>query len=208
VWTIPQAEINNFVDFANSSHTTIKFTCELSSEGVVFLDTKVYKGARFADSKILDVQTHYKPTETFQYTHFSSAHPFNVKKGFIKGETLRLLRTNSDRESFEARKRDFQSRLFERGYPKDLVTDILSSVQFSSRQSSLENKPRTSKSILPFVTTYNPATPNLKRILTKHWHLLSQTPNLARIYSDPPMVSYRKDKSLKDILVRAKLPST
>ena len=208
VWTISEAEINNFVEFANSFHTTIKFTSELSSEGVIFLDTKVYKGTRFSDSNILDVQTHFKPTETFQYTHFSSAHPFNVKKGFIKGEALRLLRTNSDRESFEARKRDFQSRLLERGYPKDLVINILSTVEFSARQSALDNKGRTSKQILPFVTTFNPATPNLKKILTKHWHLLSQTENLKRIYSDPPTVSYRKDKSLKDLLVRAKLPST
>ena len=30
----------------------------------------------------LDVQMHYKPTETFHYTHFSSSHPFSVKKGF------------------------------------------------------------------------------------------------------------------------------
>ena len=38
---------------------------------------------------ILDVKTHYKPTETFQYTHYSSCHPPGVKKGFIKGEAIR-----------------------------------------------------------------------------------------------------------------------
>ena len=35
----------------------------------------------------------HKPTETFQYTHFSSCHPPSVKKGFVKGEALCLLRT-------------------------------------------------------------------------------------------------------------------
>ena len=34
-----------------------------------FLDTKVYKGARFHKESILDVQTYYKPTENFQYTN-------------------------------------------------------------------------------------------------------------------------------------------
>ena len=53
-----------------------------------------------ADNKTLDVQTHYKPTETFQYTHFSWSHPLNVKKDFIKGETLRSLRTNSVKENW------------------------------------------------------------------------------------------------------------
>ena len=33
------------------------------------MDTKVYKGVRFDKESILDVQTHYKPAETFQYTN-------------------------------------------------------------------------------------------------------------------------------------------
>jgi len=63
VWTLPEAEINNFIEFANSFHTTIKFTHEMSSEKIVFLDTEVFKGPRFITDKILDVQTHFKPTE-------------------------------------------------------------------------------------------------------------------------------------------------
>ena len=87
VWTLPEKEISNFVDFANSFHATIKFTHKMSSEKIVSLDTEVFKGPRFTYSKTMDVQTHYKPTGTFQYTHFSSSHPLSVKKGFIKGET-------------------------------------------------------------------------------------------------------------------------
>ena len=34
-----------------------------------------YKGERFERD---DVRTHFKPTETFQYTHFSSCHPQGV----------------------------------------------------------------------------------------------------------------------------------
>ena len=33
--------------------------------------------------------------------NFSSCHPLGVKKGFIKGEALRLLRTNSSEKTFE-----------------------------------------------------------------------------------------------------------
>ena len=73
VWTLPETDINNFIDFAaNSFHATIKFSLEPSSKKIVFLDTKDFKGPGFIQSKILDVQTHFKPTETFQYTHFSS----------------------------------------------------------------------------------------------------------------------------------------
>ena len=38
-----QPEIINFVDFASQLHATIKFTCEMSSQGAVFLDTEVFQ---------------------------------------------------------------------------------------------------------------------------------------------------------------------
>ena len=69
---------------------------EISENEITFLDTVVFKGE--IDRKaILDIKTHYKPTETFQYTHFTSCHPPGVKRGFIKGKAIRLLRTNSSK---------------------------------------------------------------------------------------------------------------
>ena len=189
VWTSSKQEIDSFIDFANRFHTTIKFTCEMSSEHAVFLDTEVFKGPRFASNKILDVQTHFKATETFQYTHFSSCHPLSVKKGFIKGETLRLLRMNPIKEKFESSKRDFKFRLLERGYPQKLVNNIQAEVDFSSRNNALKYKPKTSKNILPFVTTFNPGVPKLKEILMKNWSLITNNPNLARIFPNAPIVA-------------------
>ena len=65
VWTISEHKINDFVNFAKNFHPTIKFTCEMSSERIVFLDTEIFKGPRFATSKTLGVPTHFKPTETY-----------------------------------------------------------------------------------------------------------------------------------------------
>ena len=50
-----------------------------------FLDTVVYKGKRFQNQSILDIKAHFKPTETFQHSHFPSSHPPGVKKGYLKG---------------------------------------------------------------------------------------------------------------------------
>ena len=62
---------NEFVTRANHYHDTLKFTAELiSASEIAFLDTKVYKGERLNRDSTLDVQTHYKQTETFQYTKF------------------------------------------------------------------------------------------------------------------------------------------
>ena len=92
-WTATREEITQFTEQANKHHQTIKFTAVVSETETNFLDTTVYKGERFRYESVLDVRTHFKPTETFQYTYFSTCHPSEVKRGFIKGEALRLLRT-------------------------------------------------------------------------------------------------------------------
>ena len=61
------------------------------------------------------------------------------------------------------------------------------------------------KEILPFITTYHPALQNLKSIFMSKWHLIQEQPLLREIYNEPPIISYKRAKSLGDILVRAKL---
>ena len=89
---------------------------------------------------ILDVGTHFKPTETFQYTHFSSCHPLGVKKGLIKGEALRLLRTNFSKENFQKGLEEFQKHLRERGYPQNLITLTHSEINFENRKEALQHE--------------------------------------------------------------------
>ena len=205
LWDTSREDLTQFIDQANKHHPTIKFTAEISDTETTFLDTSVYKGERFTNESVLDIRTHYKPTETFQYTHFSSCHPPGVKKGFIKGEALRLLRTNSSKTAFEEKIKLFQSHLIDRGYPEGLVQRTLSEVNFENRKQALLSKPKANRRILPFVTQYHPAVPNVKQILMKHWHLIEEQPLLKEIFKEPPLISYKKGRSLKDILVRSKL---
>ena len=105
LWDTSKEEVNTFIEQATGSyHSTIRFTAEISDKEITFLDTRIYKGAKFEKESILDTRTHFKPTETFQYTHFISFHPPGVRKGFVKGEALRLLRTNSSKEIKLSRK--------------------------------------------------------------------------------------------------------
>ena len=73
LWDISKPDIETFIEQANLHHPTIKFTAEISDTETMFLDTIVCKGMGFNDQSILDVKTHFKPTETFQYTHFTSS---------------------------------------------------------------------------------------------------------------------------------------
>ena len=63
-----------------------------------------------------------------------------VKRGFVKEEALRLLRTNAVKEAFELKKREFVTRPIVWGYPQDLVEKILAEVKFSSRNTALKKR--------------------------------------------------------------------
>ena len=66
LWTTNRDRIEHFIEQANNHHPTIKFTAEISDKETTFLDAYIYKGERFERDAILDVRTHFKPTETFQ----------------------------------------------------------------------------------------------------------------------------------------------
>ena len=98
-----------------------------------------------------------------------------------------------------------KSRLITRGYPHKMIQTTLSEVNFAKRQSALQQKKKTRKQILPFVTTYHPSVRNLKNILMQNWNLIQNQPLLKNIFKDPPIISYKRGQSLKDMLVRAKI---
>ena len=123
----------------------------------------------------------------------SRFHPPGVAKGFIKGEALRLLRTNSSHLSFEENMSNFKTRLQNRGYPAWIVEKHLSEIKFSNREMSLSQKNKAAcKKILPFVTQYHPALPNLKDVLMGKWCLMDNQPQLRNIFKEPPIISYCK----------------
>ena len=92
------------------------------------------KGERFTEKSILDIKTHYKPTETFQYTHFISCHPPGVKRGFIKGEA------KTTKTTFHESLANFKQRLEACGYLKqDKERSLqLSEINFDQKQSVLK----------------------------------------------------------------------
>ena len=84
LWDISMKEVYNFVELANTFHPTIKFTCQMSSERTVILDTEVFKGPRLSTHQILDLSTDFKPTYTLLILP-----PFKLKGGQKnKNETL------------------------------------------------------------------------------------------------------------------------
>ena len=129
VWSGSRESLEAFLRRLNSCHPTIHFTWTISTESVEFLDIRIYKGSRFRETGILNVQTHFKPTNTFQYLHFSSSHPNGVFTGLVKGEAIRFLRSNSSQDNYERTISTFRHHLL----CKSFVDPLLSTVPYSLR---------------------------------------------------------------------------
>ena len=59
--------------------------------------------------------------------------------------------------------------------------------------------------VMPFMTQYQPSVSTIKEVLMEKWNLIQNQPLLRQIFKEPPSISYNKGKSLKVMLVRAKL---
>ena len=149
-------DIEAFIEQGNLHHPTIKFTAETYNTETAFLDTVVYKGTRFKDKSIRNERTYFKKMETFLHTRFTSCHPPSVKKGFVKGEALRILQKTPQKQLLRKLIQIKKKRLMDGGYAQTLIENLLSEIKFTKQNNKEE------KEILPFVTQYQPSVSTIK----------------------------------------------
>ena len=82
---------------------------------------------------------------------------------------------------------------------------MLSHSKFRKLTSSIENncsinKKRHDKKYIPLSVTYSRLLPDLKDIITKHWHILQKNQSCKETFSTLPIIAFTKDPSLKQIV--------
>ena len=180
--------MERFIELARTFHPTITFTAHISENEITFLDTGSGVQRREIHKKsILDIKTHYKPTKTFQYTHFTLCHPSWVKRGFIKGESIRLLEHTLQKQHLKSALLTLNNTSKHTGIQKKYIESSLSEVAFDSRQSALKRqKHKTAERLLSFVTTYHPVVKKLKQIAMENWSGIEILPLLKTIFKTLP----------------------
>ena len=200
MWNTSRDRIEDFLLKANNFHSTIKFTAEIISQ-----KQKLHSWTRKCAKVLVSIRNLFSTCERISKLQklFNTRISIRVThQASRKALSKEVLRTNSSRISFEENMSNFKTRLQNRSYPARIVEKHLSEIKFSDREMSLAQKNKTArKKILPFVTQYHPALPNLKDTLMGKWHHIDNQPQLRNIFKEPPIISYRKGKSLKDILV-------
>ena len=95
-----------------------------------------------------------------------------------------------------------------REYPYDILIEAWMKTNLVTREVLLADTTgkQESKALLMFITTYNSANPNFRELISKHWSYLGRSSTTRELCNQDIMVTYMKPTSLKDMLVRAKIP--
>jgi len=149
-------------------------------------------------------------SDKHQYLHFTSSHPETVKASIPFGIATRIKRICSDDETYQKRKSEVISNLSKRGYKKDHIERQLRLVDKRDRQTLLKSQTNCKRNTtrVPLVITFFKTLPNIHKITRKHLNTLYKSDHLKGIFNEPPIVAYRRDTNMQDMLVNRKHNNT
>ena len=140
-----------------------------------------------------------KPTDEHQYLDFRSYHPRGCKRSISYAQALRLQWICSS---------DEHKMFFTRGYKGKFVKQQVQRAKRLSREELLTPATESTKrnsTRTPFIVTYHPGLPNIGGILRDLHPILQLSEKCGKAIREIPVLAFRKPKSLKDYLVRAKV---
>ena len=168
-----------------------------------FLDTTV----KLDEHGKLYTTLYTKPTDTHDYLLYNSAHPKHCKDATPFSQLLRIRKICKNDRDFEINSEMVLGNFHRRGYPLEILKTAWNAVKGLDRDQILMEKPPsntepTEQSFF-LTTTYNPASPNLKGILAKHWDLVGLPPHNLDIDLKQVKQGYRRCPNLKDKLCKS-----
>ena len=206
IWTHGKEKYKEFLEYCNNNRFGMVFETNeesVSSTSVPFLDIKVILKC----GKLI-TDLYNKPTDKFQYLNFTSCHPYHQKANLPYGLPLRIRRICSLTTDFKKHCKELSARLRQRGYKVGLIKEGLRKAAALSREDLLHSQEQPSRieNRIIFSTTYNPRLPNLHQKLQELQPILHASERCKNIFEKPPLIAYRRNRNLGDLLVSRRLP--
>ena len=196
IWKGTESELDEFLKHLNEKHATIKFDYEKSKMSINFLDLTIYKD----EQGKLATKLYTKPTDRQAFLHKHSSHPNHMKKSIPYGQALRLKRICSNQNEYDEAIQQLKTKLISRGYKIEEIEEQLKRVSSLKREDLLTYKEKERMTKIPFITTYHPQLPNIRNNIHKHWNILKINKQLGKIFDEKPIIAYRRNKNLRDII--------
>ena len=118
---------------------------------------------------------------------------------------MRIKRICSTQNEFEKHSSNLLQQLKKKGYYHDTLKEQIEKARVQERtlllnkNQSIKVKIKIKQSI-PISVTYNRTLPKIKSIVDKHWHVLQVNPELKERFQSSPIIAFRKNKNLKQII--------
>ena len=167
IWTHSLDSYHDFITHLNSCHKSIKFTAEMSSKHVNFLDTTVILNG----DGTLRTTLYSKPTDSHNYLLYSSSHAQHCKNGLPFSQFLRVRRICSSLHDFDSNAITLAHHFSRRGYPQQLTEESIIKARRQTRDQLLSANTVAAKeapqNTIYIITTYKPDFPGLKNTIQK-----------------------------------------
>lgn len=201
VWTGSAQDLSSLTTAMNTFVPGIRLTFSQHPSTLAFLDINI----NVKNSKIC-FSTFQKLMNRYLYLPPFTNHPRLTLKGFIKGELIRYLRTNTSPEDFFSMKSLFWKRLVARGYPRRFLKPIFAQVASYDRDKWLSRTPKDEafRKVIPLVIPFSrhPVTPKLvAEVFKLNDHFATELLNIRLL------VAFKKPPSLFNLVCRSKLTS-
>ncbi|XP_069167825.1 uncharacterized protein [Procambarus clarkii] len=199
-------DLDGFFNWTNTVHQNLKFTLEKNPNELNFLDTTIYIDPV---TRRLETKAYYKPTNLHMYLHYSSDHPKALKDSLPYSLVLRLKRINSSESTLHSQLEALWTFFKDRDYPTNVLEKARSKLDSITRDQALATITNKKEDRDILVSTYFSGLEKpVRDSMNDLWEWLEsrfrEHPNWNKFPRKPPMIAWRKNKSLRDKLVSAK----
>ena len=147
-----------------------------------------------------------KPIDSHPYLHWTSAYPPHLKHSILYSQALRLRRLICSNEILE-KKIEYSKFFVASGYDQQNVRKHMEKVLDLTQEQCLKIREKPTTNPIPLVTIYSPYIAYSAEIENRNWNFLKSKKRLTAIFTERPLISYRRPINLIDKLVHTKFRS-
>jgi len=210
-------ELHHFFEQINRINPSIKFTMTHTANNTETADQKCdcepIEAIPFLDTlcsiknKNIEVDLYKKETDKNQYLLLNSCHPASVTKSIPFSLSLRIVRICTSYENRKKRLSELKVLLKDRGYTDFKIDPAIAKALKIPRTQALKKVNKDAISERPiFAVKFDPRWPSFTNIMAKHWRsMICQDQHLKEVFESPPLIAYKRQRNIKDNLIRAKV---
>jgi hypothetical protein len=192
-----EQQVLQFTEFYGHFNPSIEVSVDTGTP-ITFLDTTLSVGNHTINSSI-----HYKPTDSHAYVHYQSSHPKKCLTSIPYSQLLRVKRICSSEVDYHKQATIVGSFFEKRSYPTEVIESAHTRANSLERHTLLQPPKKTTNSKIPLVLTYNRCIQPVVTTIFKNFSILQNDLQLSSLFPQLPLVSYRRDRNLKDTLVHS-----